>query len=40
MALGGHFDFDNLSENIEINEMKMTEPGFWDDQIKAKKIDR
>ncbi|MCK8625052.1 peptide chain release factor 2 [Apilactobacillus xinyiensis] len=31
-------DFDNLSENIEINEMKMTEPGFWDDQIKAKKL--
>ena len=38
MALGGHFDLDSLNENIGINEHKMAQPGFWNDQNKAKKI--
>ncbi|MCT0001738.1 peptide chain release factor 2 [Lactobacillus delbrueckii subsp. lactis] len=35
---GGLFDFDNISESIEINEAKMAEPGFWDNQEKAQKL--
>ncbi|GEA92687.1 peptide chain release factor 2 [Pediococcus damnosus] len=38
MTLGGHFDFDKLSENISINESKMGEPDFWNDQKKAQKL--
>ncbi|AQW21836.1 peptide chain release factor 2 [Lentilactobacillus curieae] len=38
MALGGLFDFDALSESIEINESKMAEPGFWDNQNEAQKL--
>lgn len=36
LALGGLFDLDSLSENIEINESKMADPNFWDDPNKAK----
>ena len=36
--LQGLFDFDNISESIEINEAKMAEPGFWDNQEKAQKL--
>ena len=35
MALGGRFDLDSLSESISVNESKMTEPHFWDDQRSA-----
>ncbi|TLQ19504.1 peptide chain release factor 2 [Lentilactobacillus parafarraginis] len=38
MALGGRFDFDALSESISINESKMAEPGFWDNQEAAQKL--
>lgn len=38
MALGGLFDLDSLQENIEINEAKMAQPGFWDDPEKAQKF--
>ncbi len=38
MVLGGRFDFDALSETIAINESKMAEPGFWDDQEAAQKL--
>ncbi|PAL00309.1 peptide chain release factor 2 [Lentilactobacillus parakefiri] len=38
MALGGRFDLDALSESIAINEAKMAEPGFWDDQESAQKL--
>ncbi len=38
MVLGGHFDLDRLSESISINEAKMGEPGFWDDNIAAQKV--
>lgn len=38
MALGGHFDLDSLNENISINEHKMAEPDFWNDQVQAKKM--
>ncbi|WP_193394259.1 peptide chain release factor 2 [Pediococcus damnosus] len=31
-------DFDKLSENISINESKMGEPDFWNDQKKAQKL--
>ncbi|MFB5978725.1 peptide chain release factor 2 [Lactobacillus delbrueckii] len=34
----GSLDFDNISESIEINEAKMAEPGFWDNQEKAQKL--
>lgn len=34
----GRFDFDALSETIAINESKMAEPGFWDDQEAAQKL--
>lgn len=37
-ALGGLFDFDALSGSIAINEAKMAEPGFWDDQESAQKL--
>ncbi len=38
VALGGLFDFDALSESISINESKMAEPGFWDNQETAQKL--
>lgn len=38
MALGGHFDLDALNESISINESKMAEPGFWDNQPRAQKL--
>lgn len=38
MALGGLFDLDALNESISINESKMAEPGFWDNQPKAQKL--
>lgn len=38
ISLGGLFDLDELNESISINESKMAEPGFWDDQIAAQKI--
>ncbi len=38
MTLGGRFDFDKLSESISINEAKMGEPNFWNDQEKAQKL--
>lgn len=38
MVLGGRFDFDALSESIGINEAKMAEPNFWDDQESAQKL--
>lgn len=38
MVLGGLFDLDALQENIEINEAKMVEPGFWDDQEQAQNV--
>lgn len=38
MALGGLFDFDDLSQSIEVNESKMAEPDFWNDQETAQKI--
>ncbi|WP_265489515.1 peptide chain release factor 2 [Lactobacillus sp. PV034] len=31
-------DFDSLNESIAINEQKMTEPNFWDNQEKAQKL--
>ncbi|MDH5104966.1 peptide chain release factor 2 [Lentilactobacillus diolivorans] len=31
-------DFDALSESIGMNEAKMAEPGFWDDQQSAQKL--
>ncbi|WP_260150925.1 peptide chain release factor 2 [Lentilactobacillus hilgardii] len=34
----GSLDFDALSESISINEAKMAEPGFWDDQQAAQKL--
>ncbi|WP_186825932.1 peptide chain release factor 2 [Lentilactobacillus rapi] len=34
----GSLDFDALSESIAINEAKMAEPGFWDDQESAQKL--
>ncbi|MCW4397551.1 MULTISPECIES: peptide chain release factor 2 [Lentilactobacillus] len=34
----GSLDFDALSETIAINESKMAEPGFWDDQEAAQKL--
>ncbi len=37
-ALGGHFDLDSLNENIELNEHKMIQPDFWNDQVKAKRL--
>ncbi|ANZ58463.1 peptide chain release factor 2 [Fructilactobacillus lindneri] len=37
-TLGGLFDLDQLSEAISINESKMAEPGFWDDQRAAQKL--
>lgn len=38
IVLGGHFDFDNLNEEIQINEAKMAEPNFWNDQKTAQKL--
>jgi peptide chain release factor 2 len=38
LTSGGLFDFDSLSESIGLNEAKMAEPDFWDDQEKAQKI--
>ena len=35
---GGLFNLDQLEEDIALNENKMTEPGFWDDQNRAQKI--
>ncbi|GAK48400.1 peptide chain release factor 2 [Secundilactobacillus oryzae JCM 18671] len=35
MALGGLFDLDALNESISVNESKMAEPGFWDNQQEA-----
>ncbi|KRM75423.1 peptide chain release factor 2 [Secundilactobacillus collinoides] len=37
-ALGGRFDLDALNESISINESKMAEPGFWDNQAAAQKL--
>lgn len=37
-ALGGHFDFDALSESISVNEGRMAQPGFWDDAQAAQKL--
>ncbi|MGF7437664.1 peptide chain release factor 2 [Lentilactobacillus senioris] len=37
-GFGGHFDLDRLSESISINESKMAEPGFWDDNNAAQKL--
>ncbi|MEJ6400253.1 peptide chain release factor 2 [Nicoliella lavandulae] len=34
----GSLDLDALNEEIHINEHKMAEPGFWDDQNTAKKL--
>ncbi|QFX92983.1 peptide chain release factor 2 [Fructilactobacillus fructivorans] len=34
----GSLDLDQLNEDISVNEAKMTEPGFWDDQRKAQKL--
>ncbi|UDM31831.1 peptide chain release factor 2 [Lentilactobacillus laojiaonis] len=31
-------DFDNLNEEIQINEAKMAEPNFWNDQKTAQKL--
>ncbi|MCT7848544.1 MAG: PCRF domain-containing protein, partial [Lactobacillus iners] len=36
--LGGLFDFDNLKESIAINEQKMADDTFWNDQTNAQKI--
>ena len=38
MTLGGLFDLDHLNEAISINEGKMAEAGFWDNQRKAQKV--
>ena len=35
---GGLFDFDSLNEGIAINEQKMAEPGFWDNQEQAQSL--
>ncbi len=37
-TLGGLFDLEGLEELISENEMKMAEPGFWDDQTKAQTV--
>ncbi|WP_429970649.1 peptide chain release factor 2 [Fructilactobacillus sp. Tb1] len=34
----GSLDLDRLNESISINEGKMAEPGFWNDQKKAQKV--
>lgn len=36
--MGGRFDLDALNESISINESKMAEPGFWDNQTTAQKL--
>nr|WP_243676822.1 peptide chain release factor 2 [Secundilactobacillus collinoides] len=36
--MGGRFDLDALNESISINESKMAEPGFWDNQAAAQKL--
>ncbi len=36
--LGGHFDLDDLEEQIAETESKMSEPGFWDDSNAAQNI--
>lgn len=38
ITLGGHFDLDALDDNIQENEARMAEPGFWDDQAAAQKV--
>ena len=37
-ASGGLFDLDGLNESIAINEHKMAEPDFWNDQQAAQKL--
>ncbi|WP_203649588.1 peptide chain release factor 2 [Secundilactobacillus yichangensis] len=37
-GFGGLFDLDALNESIAINESKMAEPGFWDNQPRAQKL--
>ncbi|WP_404814727.1 peptide chain release factor 2 [Secundilactobacillus paracollinoides] len=37
-GFGGRFDLDALNESISINESKMAEPGFWDNQAAAQKL--
>ncbi|WP_216644511.1 peptide chain release factor 2 [Secundilactobacillus folii] len=37
-GFGGLFDLDALNESIAINESKMAEPGFWDNQARAQKL--
>ncbi|MBW1605963.1 peptide chain release factor 2 [Lactobacillus sp. Sy-1] len=37
-GFGGPFDLDALNESIQLNEHKMAEPDFWNDQAQAKKI--
>lgn len=34
----GLFDLDGINESIEINEAKMAQPDFWDNQEKAQKL--
>ena len=37
-ASGGLFDLDALNESIALNEHRMAEPGFWQDQQAAQKL--
>lgn len=37
-ALGGLFDLDAITEGIVINEQKMAEPNFWNDQEQAQAL--
>lgn len=38
MVLGGHFDLDALNESIKMNEAKMANPDFWNDQKSAQSV--